>query len=394
MTYDVIIIGSGPGGLSFARALAQTGLRLALIERQSEASLADPAYDGREIALTHLSRKIMQDLGMWDRLPEGSVSYVRTAKVLNGQSPYALSFDYTESGQDTLGFMVSNNTIRKAAYESIAGFENIDLLCDQEVRTLGTDEKHGWVELSDGRKLEAGLIVAADSRFSATRRMMGIPCSMLDFGRSCIVCTMQAEQPHDDTAYECFHFERTLAVLPLNDNQVSVVITLPSEESASVLAMEEDAFNADIMKRCDGRFGEMKLTSELFPYPLVATLAKRFYANRFALISDAAVGMHPVTAHGFNLGLRGAHTLACEIEKTLKRGGDFTSVSVLLAYERTHRRAVLPLYHGTNMLVKLYTKETPLAKVTRHALLRLGNGLRPAKRLIMNQLTETKAAYS
>ena len=78
--------------------------------------------------------------------------------------------------------------------------------------------------------------------FSATRRMMGISTSMLDFGRTCIVCTMDAELPHNDTAYECFHFDRTLAVLPLNNNQVSVVITLGSEESADVLNMSTGKF--------------------------------------------------------------------------------------------------------------------------------------------------------
>ena len=56
MKQDIIIIGAGPAGLSFAREMAETGLKITLLEKQSEDILADPPYDGREIALTHFSR--------------------------------------------------------------------------------------------------------------------------------------------------------------------------------------------------------------------------------------------------------------------------------------------------------------------------------------------------
>jgi len=392
MEQDIIIIGAGPAGLSFARDMASSGLNITMLEKHPEEVFADPPYDGREIALTHLSQRIMSDLGMWDLIPKDNISMIKTAKVLNGKSPYALCFDHDEAGEDTLGYMIANQQIRKAAYGSLKDFDNIKIMDKTEVISLGTNSEKGWVELSDGKNLEAPLIIAADSRFSATRRMMGISTSMLDFGRTCVVCTMSAELPHNDTAYECFHFGRTLAVLPMNNNQVSIVITLKSEESDDLLSMSDDDFAADIERRIDSKFGKMKLTSKLYPYPLVATFAKKFNKNRFAMIGDATVGMHPVTAHGFNLGLRGAHILAGEIKTALNSGTDYASQTVLENYSRKHRRICAPLYHGTNALVTLYTKETPTAKFARRALLRLGNRIGPARRLIMNQLTESKAA--
>ena len=50
MTYDIIIVGAGPAGLSFARSLANNGLRIALIEKQSREQLTAPEFDGRDIA--------------------------------------------------------------------------------------------------------------------------------------------------------------------------------------------------------------------------------------------------------------------------------------------------------------------------------------------------------
>ena len=62
MNYDIIIVGAGPAGLSFARSLANTGLKIVLIEKQSEQQLAAPEFDGRDIALTHLSVRILKEL--------------------------------------------------------------------------------------------------------------------------------------------------------------------------------------------------------------------------------------------------------------------------------------------------------------------------------------------
>lgn len=74
MNYDVIIIGAGPAGLSFARSLGDTHLKILLIEKSSLADLKDPQEDGREIALTHLSVKLMKKLGAWDRIEARSIS--------------------------------------------------------------------------------------------------------------------------------------------------------------------------------------------------------------------------------------------------------------------------------------------------------------------------------
>ena len=178
--YDIIVIGGGPAGLCFARAVSRTGLKIAVLEKQPETVLADPGYDGREIALTHHSRKLMGELGLWDLVPPDGISLIRDAKVLNGRSDYALHFNHREAGEDNLGFMISNHLIRKAAYDAVKQCSNVTLMAGAEVETLETDDTAGGVTLADKIVLEAPLIVAAvssaawNASTNTTRQLMNV----------------------------------------------------------------------------------------------------------------------------------------------------------------------------------------------------------------------------
>ena len=140
-------------------------------------------------------------------------------------------------------------------------------------------------------------------------------------------------------------------------------------------------------KRLGKRLGEMELVSDVHAYPLVGMIAQRCYATRSALIGDAAVGMHPVTAHGFNLGLASADTLAKLVLEAARQGKDIAAPALLSQYDTKHMLHAKPLYHGTNMLLKLFTDETPPAKLLRGMVLRVSNNLPPLKKLITRQLT-------
>ncbi len=387
MKSDIIIIGAGPAGLGLARALADTGLCITLIEKQKADILADPPLDGRDIALTHDSLRIMKEMGMLKSIPKNEIAPICQAQVFSGDSSYFLGFDTKGTGKDALGFLVPNNAIRKAAWDVVQPFANISIRTEAEVKQVSTTATGGTVVLTTGERLAAPLIVAADSRFSSTRKQMGIPASLTDFGRVAIVCRMTHSKPHDSVAKECFFDAWTLAILPLLGKKSSIVITLPADEADAVMQMPLEAFNGRIERNLGAALGKMRLTGERYAYPLVAVYATRFAAQRFVLIGDAAVGMHPVTAHGYNLGLGGADRLAQEIRKAISLGLDIGDSTVLDSYARAHRRASAFLYHGTNILVKLFTDHRRGALALRNLALRVGNHLPPFRKYVTRQLT-------
>lgn len=388
MHFDIIIAGAGPTGLALALLLAKQNFTIALVEKQKSDVLANPSYDGREIALTHASWQLLMEIGAAAYINRAHISNIRHARVINGRSDYALTLSADDVHESHMGCMLSNHLIRQGLYCAVQDHNNITVLAGREIVDARTDDMGAWVSLNSAEEIRASLLVAADSRFSTIRDMIGITASRYDFKRTCIVCRVRHESDLQRTAYEIFGKNRTIAILPLENKQASLVLTLPSDQANLMIGITKEAFLKKIADDLRALCGEIELSSEMFSYPLVGVHADRFYNERFALIGDAAVGMHPVTAHGFNLGLSGAYALASEIQKGRAAGLDFWNRYILAAYDRRHKRKTIPLYHGTNALVKLYVRTGPLSWVARRALLHAGNVLLPAKRMIVRELTD------
>ena len=345
MDYDILISGAGPAGLCLARALSGCGLTIGIADPQPLAALENPAYDGREIALTQRSAHQMRVLGLWGRI-EGyeatAFSPLRDAQVLDGLSPYAMRIEHSLSRHSELGWLVSNHLIRRAAFAELRAAQDkngdITLLAGESVAHAHTDAEGAHVRLASGKALSARLLPMNDAPDSGAHR-------------SC------------------------------------VVLTLPHHQLEALEAMEAPEFGRALTARFSERLGAMELASTRHLYPLVGVRPHRLVAERFACVGDAAVGMHPVTAHGFNFGLLGITALAEAIRTAQSSGDDIAAPRLLAQYERGHRRATLPLYLATNFVAQLYTADAGPARLLRGAALRLAQNFPPFKRAVAASLS-------
>lgn len=386
---DIVVVGAGPAGLAFCRSLVQSPVSIIVIEKQAQEQIAHPPFDGREIALTHASRHAMQKLGIWERVPKDEIYLLRDAKVFDGTSDYQLHFPKpADSPEDEgLGYFIANHNIRQASYDAVSTQENVDIRYGHGVDDVALNPQGATVTLEDGSSIKCRLVVAADSRFSSTRRKMGIGADWNDYGRSVFVFRMQHTISNEHSAYECFHYGRTLAILPLEEHLCSCVVTIDTHRAHEIADLNPEQLAQATMEQLKNRLGEMTLVERVVTYPLVGVHAKRFYGLSCAVIGDAAVGMHPVTAHGYNLGLQSAVILGQLIHDAAHAGQDIAAPSLLAKYQTKHMLSTRTIYHGTNFVVKLFTTETPPAKLLRKAVMRISNNFPPVKFLISRQLT-------
>jgi 2-polyprenyl-6-methoxyphenol hydroxylase-like FAD-dependent oxidoreductase len=174
--------------------------------------------------------------------------------------------------------------------------------------------------------------------------------------------------------------------LPYIKNQSGIVTTATKNLTSVLMKMNAKEFNKEMQKNFSNSFGKMKLVGKRYMYPMITTYAKKFTSDRFAVIGDAAVGMHPVTAHGFNLGLKGLDILNTEIKTAIKNRVDIGLKDVLKNYQYKLHRAAAPVYLATNGIINLYTSNILPAKLTRQFILRFVNIVKPVKQGFLNIL--------
>lgn len=383
---DIAVIGGGPVGLALVAGLAGSGRPLALIEPQDRAVLAAPPDDGREIALTHASRERLSRLGLWEYLPAGQIWPLEQASVRDRGLPFALDVAGSTGDQaGPLGWMVSNAAIRQAAWRSAQTNGEAVFHTGAALKTVSRQGRQWRLVLDDGRTLLADAVVAADSRFSSTRRLLGVGARSHDHGMAMVVRRVALEKDHHGIAWQWFGDGMTRALLPLGPRTASAVLTLPMDRAKAVLAMDDLAYGRQVSTWFEHRWGGMRPLTAPHMYPMVTVLADRFSGPGFALAGDAAVGMHPVTAHGFNLGVRSASILA---DVLARHASGAARDAALLAYAKGHRREAVPLFAATGLVASLYTDMRLPARIARGGALALASALPPFSAMLRRHLTQ------
>ncbi len=371
LDFEIVVAGAGPVGLAFAASMAGTGLRIALVDPQPAQALADPADDGREIALTDRSVGMLDALGAWALVPASEVAPLRRMQVLNGPSSYAMQFGAGPVG--AIGRFVPNRELRRTLHRVVSA-QGATIIAEKAVTSTQLDGQSVLARLSDGQALRAGLVVAADTRRSVLRQQHDIPAAMHDYRQKMLVCPVAHPMPHGETATAWFEYGRTLVTLPLNGGRSSAVLTVGEPEAAGLLDMDDAAFGEELTRLYRGRLGPMRPVGQRHAVPVVTAYAQRFVGRRFAMIGDAAVGMHPTTAHGFNFGMLGQDALARMLRRALSSGRDVADPVALQRYEAAHRGETRLFFLASEAIMRLYAAGESLpARLLRDGALRVGN---------------------
>jgi 2-octaprenyl-6-methoxyphenol hydroxylase len=131
--------------------------------------------------------------------------------------------------------------------------------------------------------------------------------------------------------------------------------------------------------------GAFQITGEPAGHPLSVHHARRFVAPRIALAGDAAHGIHPIHAQGFNLAVRDVATLAEVLVEAARAGRDIGDAEVLMRYDRLRRADARIVAGMTDGLNSLFSTDHGPAKVLRRLGLTALDRLSPLKHLAMRR---------
>jgi 2-octaprenyl-6-methoxyphenol hydroxylase len=354
---DVIILGGGLVGLSLAVALGRHKLAVVVVDpAEPEAQLA-PAYDGRATAVSSASWRMLQAIGVGERLA-GAGQPIETIRVSDGLAPGGIVFDPAAPG-DPLGMMFENRRLRHALRESALAEANVALHMPARPATVDRGAAGARVTLADGTVLAAPLLIGAEGRGSPIREAAGIPIARWSYDHVAIVATIAHARGHESTAYEIFYPAGPFAILPMRDGEAggprsAIVWSVAAKDAPAILALPERALAREIEKRMGGFLGAVALAGPRFSYPLGFHHAARIVDTRLALVGDAAHGIHPIAGQGLNLGFRDAAALAEVLVEGARLGMDLGDAQLLARYQSWRSLDTFTVALATDGLTRLY----------------------------------------
>jgi 2-octaprenyl-6-methoxyphenol hydroxylase len=372
--YDVAIAGGGTAGLALACALADAlgpGARIAVVDRVQLRPGAGGA-DARAFALSAGAKRMLSVLGVWPAVAAQAQAVtaidITDSSLDDAFRPVLVSYDNTVDGGEPATYIVEQGQLRDALLAAAAGRGSITLLGGEPATGFEADEHGIGVDIGHGtslRSLRAALLVAADGGRSPLREVAGIGVVRWSYPQTGIVTTIRLEQPHKGHAVQHFLPSGPFAILPLTGDRACITWTEDAGRAAEILALDDAGFLAEVERRFGYRLGGIALAGSRASWPLDMHLARALVSDRFALVGDAAHGVHPIAGQGLNLGLRDVAALAEVIADAARLGLDIGSLAVLERYERW-RRVDSALSAATfDALNRLFSNDSTLLRSAR-----------------------------
>jgi len=361
--YDIVIAGGGMIGTSLALALLPLGLRVAVVEAVARKESVQPSFDDRSTALSRSTQRMFEAMGLWPDIVAASTP-IRAIHV-SDQGRFGFShIEAAEQGVEALGYVVINRILGGVLQSELDRAGGVDILCPARIVDVRLDASAATVtvESEDGRRRElcCSLLVAADGANSAVRSLLGITAQTSHYGQCAVIGNLLPGKPIDNVAYERFTPQGPLAILPVADGRAGFVWTVSATDADRVMGLDDDEFLAELQREFGYRLGEFSKVGKRASYPLVLSKALRLTATRSVLIGNAAHGLHPVSAQGFNLGMR---DVAALVDCIADEWGQSTMLTRYAEWRRSDQRK---LVRFTDSLVRLFGSRRPPLRVLRN----------------------------
>ena len=383
--FDVIIVGGGLVGASLACALADSALRIAIIEAfpfSNNDTEYHPAFDARSVALSYVSKQIFAGIGLWSPINKLGIAAIKKIHVSDRGHAGITRLNSEDEKVEALGYVVETRVIGKALFDALNKHSNISLIAPATLSAFELSEKQATIKIDqegETRSLTTKLLVAADGGDSIVRRMSGVKVRERQYEQCAVIANVATDRPHQNQAFERFTDTGPLALLPMasidkehreESCRFSLVWTISRKQQDEVMSWDDETFLEHLRQRFGERAGQFIQASKRHVYPLSLMRAQEHVRERLAIIGNAAHTLHPVAGQGFNLGLRDVAALSQVIIDALHEDKDIGALTTLQHYADWRRRDHIQTAMATDSLVKLFSNNfLPLAALRNLGLL-------------------------
>ncbi|HSO48419.1 MAG TPA: FAD-dependent monooxygenase, partial [Rhizobiaceae bacterium] len=304
--FAVIVAGGGLAGYTAALALARPGFEVAAVAPKRARE------DGRTTALLASSVAFLRELGVWDEVAKHA-SPLATMRIIDATGRLLrapeLAFHASEIGLEAFGYNVANTDLLKALAKACTSTGRVTFI-EGAVESAIFGDGLQQVTLDDGRILSANLVIGADGRNSAIRRLSGAGEREWSYPQTALVLDFRHTHPHHDASTEFHTAEGPFTFVPLGPDRCGLVWVQRPEKAGDRMQWRTEALEREIERQMDSMLGRITITSPVQAWKLSGLVAKAFGGPGWVLAGEAAHVFPPIGAQGFNLGIRDVELIA------------------------------------------------------------------------------------
>lgn len=398
---DIVISGGGVAGLTAAAAFGTAGFRVLCVDPSPPVTNAeDAAADLRTTAFLQPARQLLDEAGLWSRLaPHAAALQIMRIVDAGGAEPeprIVKDFIASEISDDPFGWNFPNWLLRREMVARLGELPTITFRPGIATTSVLTREGEAIVGLSDGTRIGARLLIAADGRNSPVREALGIGVKTIRYGQKALAFAVTHPDPHDNISTEVHRSGGPFTLVPLPDHNgtpCSAIVWMEHGENiARLAALPVPAFEAEMLARSAGLYGPLTLVSRRSVWPIISQIADRFDGERTALMAEAAHVVPPIGAQGLNMSLA---DLRCLLDLAVANPADLGSAKMLTTYNRRRWPEVRARVTGIDLLNRASMLGAPSLRDLRAGALNALYSLAPVRKTLMKAglgMAPTKAS--
>lgn len=388
-TTDILISGGGVAGLAAACAFGSAGFTVVCVDPTPP--VTEGGADGADLRTTAFlqpSVPVLQAAGLWDRLaPDAAPLQVMRIIDAGGPDPVARlvkDFDAADISDAPFGWNLSNWLLRREMVARLGELPNVSFRPGIGFARLLTRDTEALVNLTDGTRVSARLVIGADGRSSPVREALGIGVRTYRYGQKALAFAVAHEPPHDNVSTEVHRTGGPFTLVPLPDRDghpASAVVWMDhGAEIERLVALPVPEFEAEMTARSAGVLGPLRLLSRRSVWPIISQIADRMSGQRSALLAEAAHVVPPIGAQGLNMSLA---DLSCLLDLATRHNDDPGGAAVTEAYHRRRHWEVQARVTGIDLLNRASMAGAPTLRDLRAKALDLLYSTRPVRTTLM-----------
>jgi len=381
--FDVVIVGGGMVGSAVACSLGNSSLKVAVIESTPPPAFSpEQAHDLRVSALSIASKNILETVGAWDGIVARRFCPFKRMRVWETAGDTEFCSD--DINYPELGYIVENRITQLALLDRLQEFDNIELICPSTITkinyAIGEDS---LLQLEDGRKLSAKVLVAADGGQSRVRQIVGLGVTSWDYKQHALVIYIETAYEQQDITWQRFLPSGPQAFLPLTGHYGSIVWYNSPDEVRRLKSLSYDALKDELLSAFPDCLGQVHAVLAVGSFPLKRQHAQNYVKPGVVLVGDAAHMINPLAGQGVNIGLLDAAALGEVLIDAAKKGLALGDISALRRYEQMRRNENLKMMTVMDVFYQVFSNEILPLKLIRNLGLGLAERLLPAKNKVM-----------